>query len=120
INTLAGQIAQVNSQIESQSADGPPNNLIDQREGLVTQLSAIANVNEIDGGGGNYQLTIGNDRMLVDGTQTQALTTTSDNNGMIQVMSGNSNITSELTGSGGTLGANLDVRDNYVPKYLNS
>jgi flagellar hook-associated protein 1 len=120
INSLASQIAQINGEITAQQANGTPNGLIDQREGLVTQLSSIANVHELDSGNGNYQLTIGNDRMLVAGTTTQPLTTGTGSNGMTTVMSGNSDITAELTGSGGELGANLDIRDNYVPKYLNS
>src|SRR5262249_1689917 len=119
VNSLASQIAQITGQIANQQANGATvNDLEDQRAGLVTQLSAIAGVHEIDGSDGSYQLTIGNNRLLVFDTQSVPLSTQVDINGMTHVFSGTNDITSEF--KSGELSAAVDARDNYIPKYLNS
>jgi flagellar hook-associated protein 1 FlgK len=119
INGLATQIAQLNGEIANQEArGGSASDFQDQRAALVNQLGEIASVHEITGSDGSYQLTIGNNRLLVYNTQTVPLTTQPGTNGATRVMSNGVDITSEL--SGGKLAAAVDARDNYIPKYLNS
>ena len=115
INTLASQIATLSGQIAQQgTSTSQANGLIDQREALVNQIAQIAGVQEINSGG-NYQLTIGNGRPLVVGSNAIPLTTQLGTNGQTEIYSGSYDITSEI--NGGSLQAQIAVRDNYIPKY---
>ena len=117
INTLAGQIAAITGQIANQELTGPANDLRDRRGALVKQLSDIVDVQESEAGG-TYQLTIGNHNALVFGPQTSLLTAQTDATGFTAVHYGKNDITGQF--QGGELGANLELRDTYIPKYLHS
>lgn len=105
INSLAGQIAHVSGQIADQEMNGPANDLRDRRASLVKDLSAIVDVHELETDDKLYQLSIGNSRMLVFGTDTAPIGSQE-----------------ELTGrfSSGELQAAIEVRDSYLPKYINA
>ncbi|WP_437610729.1 flagellar hook-associated protein FlgK [Erwinia sp. V71] len=74
INTYATQIASLNQQITKLTAAGgaTPNNLLDQRDQLVSELNDVigVTVSEQDG---NYNISIGNGLTLVTGNTTRQL-----------------------------------------------
>ncbi|HZV99091.1 MAG TPA: flagellar hook-associated protein FlgK [Methylophilaceae bacterium] len=77
VNTYANQIAKLNDVIEKAlSADGnPPNDLMDQRDQLIAELSKEMKTTVVSQDGGKYNVFIGNGLPLVVGTQTFSLTT---------------------------------------------
>jgi flagellar hook-associated protein 1 FlgK len=119
INSLASQIAAVTTQIsEAEGATGAPaNTLRDQRSQLVQQLSGIVDVKEVESGG-NYQLTLGGGTALVLNGDAQSLTVqAAAGTGFYAVHSGQNDITSEI--GSGDLKAQIQLRDQYIPGYLN-
>jgi flagellar hook-associated protein 1 len=75
INSYAQQIAQLNTQITTASASGqPPNQLLDQRDLAVSNLSQLVGVQVVQNGGG-YSVFLGNGQPLVVGAQNYNLTT---------------------------------------------
>ncbi|HTW37456.1 MAG TPA: flagellar hook-associated protein FlgK [Steroidobacteraceae bacterium] len=114
INTLASSIASVNGQIASAEGADPgqtPNQLLDQLDGLVNQLSQYVTVNTVAGSNGQTDVYIGTGQALVLGSSAQQLSAVPNayNASLydIGLTSGNStvDITSEVTG--GSLGGLL-------------
>lgn len=77
VNTYANEIAKLNDVIEkSLSADSnPPNDLMDQRDQLIAELSKEIKTTVVKQDGGKYNVFIGNGLPIVVGKQTYALTT---------------------------------------------
>jgi flagellar hook-associated protein 1 FlgK len=104
LNLLTKQIASLSSEIKRQELDGHvANDLRDRRSELVKQLSGIIDVNELESDG-DYQLTTKDNRLLVF-------------NGVQRTLAA-SDITSNM--GNGSLKAKVDLRDTYIPKYLNA
>jgi flagellar hook-associated protein 1 FlgK len=120
INSLLPQIAQLNSQVsEAQSTGQNAGAFLDQRNQLITQLSGLINVSEIDAGNGNITLTTANGAPLVVGNKSFQLTTQPDSaTGFQEVYSQGNNITSTI--SGGALGGALQARDTTIPSIISS
>ncbi len=79
INSYSQQIAKLNDAIVKATASGSgaaPNDLLDQRDLLVTQLSKEVKVNVSDQPGTGYNISIGNGQPLVIGTATFTLQAT--------------------------------------------
>jgi flagellar hook-associated protein 1 FlgK len=75
INGYSQQIADLNKQINIASAGGQqPNQLLDQRDQLVTNLSSMIGVQVVQTGG-NYNVFIGNGQPLVVGNTQYGLQT---------------------------------------------
>ena len=75
INTYTTQIAQLNSQIQSLSAQGqPPNQLLDQRDLAISNLSQLVGVQVVQGDTG-YSVFMGNGQPLVVADKSFNLTT---------------------------------------------
>lgn len=76
VNTLATQVASLNQQIEVNTAAGnQPNDLLDQRDNLVNQLSSLVNVQVINSNNpktgqpnGSISIDIGGFALVQDGT----------------------------------------------------
>ena len=76
INTYSTQIAKLNQQISMMTAAAngqPPNDLMDQRDQLVSQLSQIADVKVLKQDNGEYNVFIGNGQSLVMGDQAATM-----------------------------------------------
>ncbi|HZZ43232.1 MAG TPA: flagellar hook-associated protein FlgK [Tepidisphaeraceae bacterium] len=106
-NTLAQQVADLNKQIAAAqgSGGGPPNALLDQRDGVLQQLSQLVNISTTDAGNGVDNVYIGS-QPLVMGSSSNGLTTTNTNVNGQNVLSVNikstgaaANITSGQLGS---------------------
>ncbi len=118
VNTLTGQIAQLNTQISAmQGVDQNASALLDQRDTLISQLSGLIDVSQIQSGDG-ITLTSANGAPLVAGGESFALSTETSSSGQQDVYSQGSDITAQLTG--GDLGGVIQVRDGKIPALLGS
>lgn len=124
INTIAGQIAQLNDQIGKVTALGQqPNDLLDQRGLYVEKLSKMVGFNHFYDKEGRINITIGG-RPLVLGTQVTeiGMKSTDNTEGMVDLFWKDgvwvTNQSVELTG--GTLKGLLEIRDNDLPRMIDS
>jgi flagellar hook-associated protein 1 FlgK len=125
INSLASTIATLNQQIVGASASGQsPNQLLDQRDEAVDQLSQYVNVNTLTESNGAMDVYIGSGQPLVLDSTAQTLTTIPNAYDASQLDIGIKNganaadITSEL--SGGSLGGLLSVRSQVLDPTQNA
>lgn len=123
INQLASQIAQLNGKIAQAEVGGAQNanDLRDQRDQLVQKLSQDVNVNYFEGSDHMVSIFIGQGKPLVDGTLTYKLSADMNAQGYHDVTWASSAGTKENIGgeiTSGALKGYLDLRDTYVPKYL--
>ncbi len=126
INGYASSIASLNNRIASvqTTSTQPPNDLMDQRDQLLSQLNQLADVTVVkDSTTGDYNVFLGHGFQLVTGTVANAIsarpsaydplrTEVFDANGSIQ-LSGNSSI-------GGKLGGVLDYRAQSLDAAQNA
>ena len=121
ITSLGQQIASLNKQIvvaEQNGAGQPPNQLLDEQENLISQLSQNVNVNTVTQSDGSVSVFIGNGQPLVVGGSSSTLTSGSDQFGSqqpqisLQTSSGNLDITGSI--SGGTLGGLLQFQQQML------
>ena len=74
VNTLAQQVAKLNLQISQFRGTGqPPNDLLDERDRLVSQIGEFVNVTTIDADDGSVGLFIGGGQNLVLGSNANTL-----------------------------------------------
>lgn len=124
ITSIAKTIAQLNQQIDLAAGSGqPPNDLLDQRNQLLTQLSSDVNVN-VSPQGNVVNVYIGNGQPLVVGTTASTVTTAPNaydptrSDIIIKTASSSINVTNDMTG--GTLGGMLDFRTQVLDPARNS
>src|SRR5450755_91798 len=116
INTLTGQIAQLNTQISGlQGLQQDASAFVDQRDVLIGTLSNLVDVSQIQSDNG-LTLTTSNGTPLVVGGQSFALSTQSNASGLQDVFSQGKDITALLTS--GQLAGALQVRDQTIPTLL--
>lgn len=75
INQYAGRIAELNAKIAStgNAPTSPPNDLLDQRDALVTEVNRLVRVNVVRQSDGSYNLFIGTGQSLVVGSQALSI-----------------------------------------------
>lgn len=79
INSLAKGIADLNKNIVTVAGSGgQPNDLLDQRDELINQLSELVSVNTVPQTDGTLNVYIGNGQAIVSGVDSQSLSTTRD------------------------------------------
>ncbi|NND59485.1 MAG: flagellar hook-associated protein FlgK, partial [Gammaproteobacteria bacterium] len=121
INAIAESIAQLNRQIVTSSSGGQlPNDLLDRRDALLTELNQHVNVTSISQGDGSLNVFIGNGLVLVRSGSAEALATEQNEfePGRLDVRLANGpNITSRL--SGGAIGGALDFRREVLDPARN-
>ena len=116
INVLTAQIATLNNQISQlQGVKQDASALVDQRDVLIGQLSALVDVSTIQSDNG-LTLTTANGTALVVGGQSFALSTQTNASGLQDVYAQGTNITANLTS--GDLEGVLQVRDQTIPGLL--
>jgi flagellar hook-associated protein 1 FlgK len=103
INTLTSQIATITDQIRHEETDHVANELRDRRVALIKELSGYIEVHELESGG-DYQLYTKDNHLLVFNNTAQNLAP--------------ADVTPQM--GDGALKANLEVRDVYIPKYLDA
>ncbi|HKS94812.1 MAG TPA: flagellar hook-associated protein FlgK, partial [Terriglobia bacterium] len=115
INALTKQIAAVNTQVAAAVTSGQnPGPFVDQRQQLLTQLSNLIDISEINAGDGSLTITTSNGAPLVVSGQTFQLSTQTGPTGLQDVFSQATDITSKITG--GQLAGQLQIRDQEIPK----
>ncbi|MDA7584221.1 flagellar hook-associated protein FlgK [Luminiphilus sp.] len=121
INQLAGGIATLNDEISKVSgrSSGLPNDLLDQRDALIVQLSSLVDTKTLAQDDGSLNVFIGRGQPLVTGTVAETLATQTDPDlGSTSIVTlsafvaGSSDVSDFLTG--GKLGAALTVTDEVV------
>jgi flagellar hook-associated protein 1 FlgK len=125
VNSLTSQIASVDQQISNlqaatQSTDQSANQggtLVDTRNNLIQQLSALVDVQVIPTDQG-ITLATSNGTALVSGSQSFALTAQLGSGGVQHILAGTADITSSLTG--GSLAGLIQIRDQEIPGIDNS
>lgn len=118
INSYSSQLADLNAKIaQAQSATSqPPNDLLDQRDQLVSKLNEMVQTTVIKQSDGAYNVFIGNGQSLVTGTTAFTLALQNDANDPAQkniayaIGNGYVTIPSANLETGGTLGGLLAFR----------
>jgi flagellar hook-associated protein 1 FlgK len=125
INSIASAISKLNSQIvvgTAQDGNQPPNELLDQRDQLVSNLSQLVGVSTTTEANGSLNVFVGNGQPLVLQGQTTALTTVPNqfNASQLEISTAASNgnvISGNI--SSGDLGGLLAARTQVINPALN-
>jgi flagellar hook-associated protein 1 FlgK len=124
INSIATAIANLNQQIESSSAQSggqAPNELLDQRDQQISNLSKLVGVTTTTQTDGAINVFVGNGQPLVLEDQSHALTTVPNQFNASQLEVGSSlasgSISSQITS--GDLGGLLQARSQVIEPALN-
>lgn len=125
INSLATSIARINNDIAVavQNTGHAPNDLLDQRDNMIDQLSTKMNVSVVAEGDSTLNVFIGNGQPLVLGTTASQVTTAADpldperQRLALQTPSGTVDISRSV--SGGTVGGLLDFRTQMLDPARN-
>ncbi|MBO9649304.1 MAG: flagellar hook-associated protein FlgK [Variovorax sp.] len=125
INTYSSKIASLNQQISMMTAVAggqPPNDLLDQRDQLVSELSQIVDVKVLEQDNGKYNVFIGSGQSLVVGDQAatmKAVNSSADPTRKALALVGIAGNVQELndkTVTGGSLGGLLAFRsESLIP-----
>ena len=127
INSIAVSLADLNRNIvESTSAAGgqPPNDLLDQRDALINQLSELVSVRTVPNSDGSLNVFIGSGQPLVAGLQFNQLNLTDDEFGAgtpqitLGGALGSGLVTPSL--SGGAIGGLLDFQRELLSVAQNT
>lgn len=120
INNLAAQIAQVNSHFRANAQNSSDAGLDAQLNSSLEQLSGLVNYSVVKASDGSFTLYAGGETPLVVGDHTYPLTADfSTPKTIIHDALGN-DVTAQLQGSGGTLGAMLTEKNVTIPGYKSS
>lgn len=126
LNSLASQIATVNGQIAASAGASnlPPNDLLDQRDALVSELNTLVRVTTVTQSDGSLNVFMGSGQSLVVGSQTLPLSAAPSpedpSNIEISIVTASSTI--PLPSSvfqGGKLGGLLNFRDEMLDTAQN-
>jgi flagellar hook-associated protein 1 len=123
INSISTQISSLNTQIAQSSGSGQaPNQLLDQRDELVSNLSQLAGVTTTSNSDGSINVYLGNGQPLVLDQNTYQLSTVANqfNASQLEVASTASDgasISSSITS--GDLGGLLSARTQSIDPALN-
>lgn len=127
INSLGGQIAQLNRQIAMASNGGrvPPNDMLDKRDTLLGELTKQTAVRVVVADSGDYNLFLGSGQALVLGEHSYAVSTRNDpldpENLQIGLKTGSSlSIYRSTDLAGGVLGGLLAFRDEALGAAQNA
>jgi flagellar hook-associated protein 1 FlgK len=127
VNTYAQQVASLNEQItiaQAAASGQPPNDLLDQRDQLITELNKLVAVTANTDSNGNYNVFFGTGQQLVVGTQVTTLEvkpSSSDisRNTIYLKSSGGSQELPESLITGGSLSGLLTFRSESLDKVSN-
>ncbi|MFT3907074.1 MAG: flagellar hook-associated protein FlgK [Steroidobacteraceae bacterium] len=120
VNSLTTKIADLNKQIVAAKgqSQGTPNDLLDQRDELINELSTHVNITTVAADDGSLSVYSGSGQALVMGTASSSVVAVTDpfnpDQARIGVKSGSyvSDITASVTG--GTLGGLLQFRSEML------
>ena len=117
VNQIATQIAQLNQQVTAVSAAGQsPNQLLDQRGNLLTQLSKITQFQETAQSNGADVITIGGVNLVAGNQATALVATANGSNHGYEALSWQGTTAPVQLGQG-SLAQTLSLRDTAIPSY---
>jgi flagellar hook-associated protein 1 FlgK len=124
INSLASSISTLNQQIvvgTSQDGNQPPNELLDQRDQLVSSLSQLVGVTTTTEADGSLNVFVGNGQPLVLQGQTTKLTTLPNqfNASQLEIGTSTSSVAISNQITSGDLGGLLAARTQVINPTLN-
>ncbi|WP_448249202.1 flagellar hook-associated protein FlgK [Thalassotalea agariperforans] len=126
ITDISQQLATINSQIltnNDQSVKGQPNDLLDKRDQLITQLSEYTNVNTVTDQNGVMTVMIGNGSTLVAGTTALSVGVTSGDPDplatKISLYGPSSTAQLKPESLGGALAGKFEFRDEHLKQARN-
>ena len=127
INSVATAIADLNRAVVLAKGAGQgeaPNDLLDQREVLLTRLSELVGTTVIKQDDGSTNVTVGNGQALIIGADTQALSVVNSpldaSRREVAFTIGGSQIVISGQLSGGELGGTLTFRDDMLEPARNA
>jgi flagellar hook-associated protein 1 FlgK len=130
INSIAKQIASLNDKITQMQANTPeqaPNDLLDQRDQLVSQLSQEVRVTTLKQSDGSMNVFIGSGQSLVVGNQASTLKTVASATdpsslevAYYNASSGTANTIPQSSLQGGNLGGYLGFRQDVLDPAVNA
>ncbi|WP_249679204.1 flagellar hook-associated protein FlgK [Pseudomonas abieticivorans] len=128
VNDLTSQIASLNKQISNLGSvsDSAANTLLDQRDALVTSLSALVDVDVTEEDNGSYSVSLSNGLSLVSGSKSSELVATASSSDPEQTTvsyvdaAGNVTSLADLTITGGTLGGLLSFQNDTLSTAQNA
>ena len=117
-NTLLTQIATLNSQITTaQVSGGNANDLLDEREQDLENLSQLTNITTSTGTNGAVNVTIGGQTLVSGNTVNDTLQTYDPGNGNLLVQTATGGV--NLTLTGGSMQGTIDARDGTLATMQN-
>ncbi len=126
VNSYAKQIASLNDSIETaiSSSGNTPNDMMDQRDQLVNELSKQIKTTVVNQGQGSYNIYIGNGLPLVVGKSVMSLTTMNspDDASRLEIAyqsSGKTTVLSSNSLPGGAIGGLLQFRSESLDTIQN-
>jgi len=114
VNGLTATVAQLNQQITELSPNADAGTLEDARQQAILQLSSILGVDQITTQGNGVTLTASDGTVLVSGSQSFSLSTTTVD-GATQIVAGDPPAALSNDIQGGTIGGMLQARDQDIP-----
>ena len=127
VNSIAQGIARLNNEITSgiaRTGGQPPNDLLDQRDRLLDELSKKISVNAVRQDGGTINVFVGSGQPLVLGSDVNQLTTVQDpfdsSQLTVALQTAGSSVDISSSISGGTLGGLLDFRREQLEPAKNA
>lgn len=123
VNNLANTVAQLNDQIAKVAAvNGQPNDLMDQRDETIRQLSELVGI-QTSQRNGNIDITLANGQSLVLGTSVNTLSTvtstTDPSQVSIKLSYNNTSVDVTNSLSGGEIGGLLRYRTETLVPAMN-
>ncbi len=115
INDMTAKIADLNEQILSMSGMGNANDLIDQRQHMVNQLSEYLDVKYYVNDDNTMTVTTGSGYVLV--SQDDDYSLSFDGNSVNWESSGSTTTDITNTITGGKMGGWLELRNTIIPEY---
>lgn len=115
INEITGKIADLNEQIVAMSVTGDANDLLDQRQHLVNQLSEYLDISYYVNSDNTMTVTMGKGNVLVSRAESYSLSF--NGNAVNWESSGGGNVDITDTIAGGKMGGWLEMRDSILPEY---
>jgi flagellar hook-associated protein 1 len=119
VNSLTGALAQLNTEIQSESPNSDAGTLEDERQQDLSQLSQLIGINQITTENNGLSITTASGQLLVSEGQSFQMTT-GEVNGVTDFFVNGTDITSQLEQGGGELGGFLTARDTDIPNVLSS
>ena len=127
VNTLAQQVATLNDRIlaQQQNPQQQPNDLLDQRDALISQLNKLTGATTVQQSDGSINVVVGTGQSLVVGHQAMTLGALQSQEDPRQTVvgysiSGNSVPLGDNAFQGGSLGALLAFRTNDLNTAQNA